>query len=219
MSEIKLTVAKREKTSGSGLNKLRSEGKVPGIFYGTGETNIPITADFLELRQLIYTSESHIIDLNIEGTDEHHNCIIKDVQFHPVKDNPIHFDLLALHKGQKIKIEVTIHLTGTAPGVKEGGILQHSIHKLDIECLPKDIPSHVDIDVSTLNIGDSIKVSDLKLDNVTILNDESAVIASVVPPKAAVEETAPVEGEESAEPEVIGKGKSSEEEEDESSEE
>lgn len=211
MSELKLNVAKREKTTGAGLGKLRNEGKIPGIFYGTGETNVPIVADFLDLRQFIYTSESHIIDLNIEGSDKKHSCIIKDVQFHPVKEMPIHFDLLALHTGQKLKIEVTIHIVGNAPGVKEGGILQHSLHKLDLECLPKDIPSHIDIDVSNLNIGDSIKVSDLNLENVTILNDENTVLASVVPPKAEVEET-PVEGEELTEPEVIGKGKSEEEE-------
>jgi large subunit ribosomal protein L25 len=209
MAEIKLSVAKREKTPGSGLRKLRSEGKVPGIYYGTGETNIPITADYLELRKLIYTSESHIINLNIEGSDEELSCIMKDVQFHPVKDNPIHFDLIALHKGQRIKIEVTLHLIGTAPGVKEGGVLQHSFHKLDVECLPKDIPSHIDIDISKLNIGDSIKVSELNLENVTILNDENTVLASVVAPKAEVEEE-PTEEDENAEPEVIGKGKSDE---------
>ena len=211
MSEIKLKVARREKTPGSGLRKLREEGKVPGIFYGTGETNIPITANFLELRPLIYTSESHVINLNIEGSDEEHSCIMKDVQFHPVKDNPIHFDLIALHKGQKIKIEVTLHMIGTAPGVKEGGVLQHSFHKLDVECLPKDIPSHIDVDVSELNIGDSIKVSDLNVPNVVILNDENSVVASVIAPKAEVEPETTDE-EESAEPEVIGKGKSDEEE-------
>lgn len=209
MSELKLKVAKREKTTGSGIGKLRSEGKVPGIFYGSGEENIPVVADFLDLRQFIYTSESHIIDLDIEGSDKKHSCILKDVQFHPVKEMPIHFDLLALHTGQKIKIEVTLHIVGNAPGVKEGGILQHSLHKLDIECLPKDIPSHIDVDVSALGIGDSVKVSDLKLDNVTILNDENTVLASVVTPKAEVEETA-AEGEGPTEPEVIGKGKSDE---------
>lgn len=218
MSEIKLTVAKREKATGSELRKLREEGKVPGIFYGTGETNIPITADFLELRKLIYTSESNIINLNIEGTKEEHSCIIKDVQFHPVKDSPIHFDLLALHKGQKIKIEVTIHLIGTAPGVKEGGVLQHSLHKLDVECLPSDIPSHIEIDVSELNIGDSVKVADLNLDKVTILNDETTVLASVVPPKAIVEEEPVLEEDEDAEPEVIGKGKADGEEKEEEEE-
>lgn len=212
MSEIKLTVARREKTPGSGLRKLREEGKVPGIFYGTGETNIAITANFLELRPLIYTSESHIINLNIEGSDEEHSCIMKDVQFHPVKDNPIHFDLIALHKGQKIKIEVTVHLVGTAPGVKEGGVLQHSLHKIDVECLPKDIPSHIDVDVSGLNIGDSMKVSDINIPNVAILNDEHAVVASVVAPKAEVE-AEPTDEDESAEPEVIGKGKSGDDEE------
>ncbi len=102
-------------------------------------------------------------------------------------------------------------MVGTAPGVKEGGILQHSFHKLDVECLPKDIPSHIDVDVSGLNIGDSIKISDLNIPNVVILNDENSVVASVVTPKAEVETEATGE-EVSAEPEVISKGKSDEEE-------
>lgn len=218
MSELKLTVAKREKTTGSGLNQLRKEGKIPGVFYGTGEKNIPIVANFLDLRQFIYTSESHIIDLNIDGTNEKHSCILKDVQFDPVKDTPLHFDLLALHKGQKIKIEVGVHIVGNAPGIKEGGILQHSLHKLDIECLPSDIPSHIDVDVSELNLGDAIKVADLKLENVTIFNDENAAIVSVVAPKIVEEPEPGEEADEDAEPEVIGKGKSDEGEEGDSEE-
>ena len=113
-----------------------------------------------------------------------------------------------MKKGETIHLEVNVIVKGSAIGVKEGGVLQHVLHKLDVQCLPKDIPSHIEVDVSELAIGDSIKVSSIKLENVTILNDENSSIASVVPPtvevEPEVEEAELEEGEE--EPEVIGKG-------------
>ncbi len=137
--------------------------------------------------------------------DNSYSCILKDVQFHPLSDKPVHFDLIALNEGEEITIEVNIHLIGNAVGIKEGGVLQHTLHKLEIECLPKFIPSHIDVDVSGLNINDSIKVSDIKLENVKVLIDENSTVAAVVPPTVTTEETP-------AEPEVLSKGKKDDEE-------
>ena len=212
MPDISLKVKKRSKFKKSISKEYRNSGMIPGVLYGAGEKNTPIVASEISLRPIIDTSESYIINLDIEGEKKTANCILKDVQFEPLKNKPIHFDLLALKKGEAIHIEVNVLVNGTALGVKEGGVLQHVIHKLDIQCLPKDIPSHVEIDVSELQIGDSIKVSDIKLENVTILNDENSAVAIVVPPTIEKEPEVEEEAEEEAEeePEVISKGKKEE---------
>jgi large subunit ribosomal protein L25 len=139
---------------------------------------------------------------------------MKDVQFHPVSDKPLHFDLIALKEGETIQIEVSVHLVGNAIGVKEGGVVQHILHKLDVECLPKNIPSHIDVDVSELNVNDSLKVGDIKADNFKILNEETASVVSVVPPTVEKEVLPEVTDEEPTEPEVIGKAKKDDEESD-----
>ncbi len=215
MPEITLKAKKRTEFKRSISKELRKSGMIPGVLYGAGGENIPIVATELSLRPIIDTSESYVIILSIEGEKKAAECILKDVQFEPLNNQPIHFDLLALKKGEVIHLEVNVIIKGSAIGVKEGGILQHVLHKLDVQCLPKDIPSHIEVDVSELAIGDSIKVSSIKLENVTILNDENSSIASVVPPtvevEPEVEEAELEEGEE--EPEVIGKSKKDEGEE------
>jgi large subunit ribosomal protein L25 len=175
-----------------------------------------------ELHPLIFTSKTHLISLDIEGYDEQ-DCIIKDVQFDPVTDKIIHFDLLGLTKGEKIQLEVPVQLFGSAVGIKEGGILQHVLHKLEVECLPRNIPEYIEIDISSLAVGDAVHVEDLNLDNLEILNSKDSLIVSIThakikeEPVAAAEET--VEGEEGTEPEVISKGKAEETDEKEEKEE
>jgi large subunit ribosomal protein L25 len=210
MSEITLKAKKREEFKDETLNQLRKKGIIPGIYYGHGVGNINIAATELDLRPIIYTTESHIVNLKF-NEDKPLSCILKDVQFHPVTDKPLHFDLFALKEGEMIAIEVSVHLTGNAPGVKDGGVLQHILHKLEIECLPANIPSHIDVDISNLNMNDSVKVSDLKIENVKIMNDENASIVAVVPPTIE-KEVVPEVAEGPVEPEVISKSKKEDEE-------
>ena len=212
MSEINLKAKKREVYKESTLNQIRAKGVIPGIYYGHGVDNISIAATEIDLRSLIYTTESHIVNLNVEGDDTVYSCIMKDVQFHPVSDKPLHFDLIALKEGETIQIEVSVHLVGNAIGVKEGGVVQHILHKLDVECLPKNIPSHIDVDVTELNVNDSLKVGDIKAENFKILNDETASVVSVVPPTVEKEVLPEVTEGEPTEPEVIGKAKKDDEE-------
>jgi len=212
MAEITLKARKREEYKESTLNQLRKKGIIPGVYYGHEVENIIIAANELDLRPVIYTTESRIVNLKFDD-DKSFSCILKDVQFHPVSDKPLHFDLIAIKEGEVINIEVSVHLTGTPIGVKEGGMLQHILHKLDIECLPSNIPSHIDVDISDLNINDSFKVGDLKLDNIKILNEENASIVSVVPPVVEKEPEVAETAEGPAEPEVISKSKKEDEEE------
>ncbi|MGV8018781.1 MAG: 50S ribosomal protein L25 [Ignavibacteria bacterium] len=209
MSEINLKAEKRSDFKRSTSRQLRKSGFVPGVYYIHGGDNIAIKAPELSLRPVISTTESRVINLDIDG--EIRQCILKDVQFDPVTSKLIHFDLLGLKAGEKIRVEVPVKLSGNPIGIKEGGLLQFIMHKLEINCLPQNLPSHIDLEVSGLSIGDSIKVSDIKLENIEFLDDEHAVIVSVVPPTLVAEETPAVETEAPAEPEVITKGKKEEE--------
>lgn len=215
MAEIILKAERRAEFKRSISNQMRKAGSIPGIYYTFGEEPIPIKVSELALRPLVFTSESNIVSLQIEGENKPLSCILKDTQFEPVSGRIIHFDLIGLKEGEMINIEISLILKGSAIGVKEGGIVQHNLHKLDIKCLPQNIPPHIDVDISNLAIGDSIKVSDLKTEGIEILNDENASIVSVVPPviEAKPEEAAAAEGEAPAEPEVISKGKKEEAEE------
>src|SRR5215208_2734188 len=153
MEELTLNVNKRDEYKESTLNQLRKKGIIPGIYYGHGIDSISIAATELDLRPIIFTTESHIVNLKFDNDAASFSCILKDVQFHPVTDKPLHFDLIALKEGETITIEVSVHLVGNAPGVKDGGVLQHSLHRLDIECIPTYIPSHIDVDISGLNMN------------------------------------------------------------------
>ncbi|MDI6765845.1 MAG: 50S ribosomal protein L25 [Bacteroidota bacterium] len=191
---------------------IRRNGNIPGIFYLHGEDAIPITVTEKNLKPLVYTPETHIVNLRLNNGAEK-NCILRDVQFDPVTDRPIHFDLQGLRENETITMEVPITIVGGTPiGVREGGILQQLIHRLKISCLPKYIPEHIEINVENLKINNFTHVSDLKIENVTILESESTSIVGILPPITEKEPTPAVTGaEETIEPEVIGKGKKVEE--------
>jgi len=217
MEKVIVEANERKTINKQSRKSLRNEGRVPGVLYGSRMEPIPIDVTRLEINPLVFTAKTNLISLKLDGHEEY-ECVIKDVQFDPVTDEVVHFDLIGLTRGEKIQLEVPIKLLGNAVGVKEGGLLQESMHKLSIECLPKDIPQLLELEVTELNIGDSIHVSDLNFENITILNPENTIVVSVVLPKVEIEVEEVEEGEElaeeegAAEPEVIGKGKESEEE-------
>lgn len=216
MEKTSLKASVRKEFSKSINKRIRKEGKIPGIFYS--KQNKPIHIDVVDkaLNPMVFTAKTHLISLEIEGHEEY-ECIIKDVQFDPVTDRVIHFDLLGLIKGEKIQLVIPVQLVGTPVGVKEGGIIQHVMHKLEVECLPRNIPEHIVIDVSGLKLNDSIHVSDMHIENVEIVDPKESLIVQVTHAKIQEVVAPPAEavGEEPKEPEVIGKGKTEEEEEEE----
>jgi len=203
----------RNQISKSARSSLRGSGKVPGIFYSRVNKPIPIEVFEKAIRPFVFTSKTHLISLEVEN-DKNYECVVKDIQFDPVTEAIVHFDLLGLIEGEKFQLEVPIQYHGTAIGIKEGGIVQQVLHKLEIECYPKDIPQSLSIDITNLKLGDAIHPTDLSFENISILTPPESVIVAVVHPKVekepVVEEVA---AETSAEPEVIGKGKAAEEEE------
>ncbi len=210
MSELTINAESRKKLGGSTALQLRQQGRVPGILYGHGEPSIPFHVKELDLRPLIYTNETHTVNLNLDGRPQ--RCILREVQFHPVTDRVSHIDLIIIHADEKIRIDVPVKLVGTAAGVKDGGVMDFSLHKLSIEVLPDSIPEHIELDISNLKIGHSLHVSDLPSnDAYTIATDSHAVIVTIAAPKAAEEVVAPTDAV-VAEPEQIKKGKKEEEE-------
>lgn len=212
METVELQGVIRKDLSKSAKTKARAAGKVPGVFYMKGTDPISIEVAENAINPLVFTSEAHLINLKLDDQKEF-ECVLKDTQFDPVTDKVIHFDLFGIVRGQKLQIEIPVLLKGSPIGVREGGQLQSFAHKLTVECLPKDIPDHLEVDISGLKIGHSIHVSDLKYDNLVFLNPESTVIVSVTPPRGMKETDTLAAAEAPAEPEVISKGKAKETEE------
>ena len=215
METVTLEANERKDTSKAARNRLRREGRVPGVFYSRRLDTISVDVLEKKIHPMVFSSKTHLISLKIEGQEEL-ECIIKDIQFDPVTEEIVHFDLLGLTRGEMIQLEIPVQLLGNSVGVKEGGVLQHLLHKLDVECLPKHIPEQIEVDISELAIGDSVYVSDISIENLSLLNPTDAIVVTVSHQKVIEEEVEVVdelaEEEETAEPEVIGKGKPEEEE-------
>jgi large subunit ribosomal protein L25 len=216
MAEKILKAKKREIGTKGAINQLRKDGFVPGVYYSKGKDQITFSVEEVVLNKLVFTSETNIIQLSIDD-EESIGCIIKDVQFDPVTDKVVHIDMQGITLGQVMQVEIPINFIGSAIGVQEGGILQEQLHKLEIECLPRNIPQNLEVDVTELNIGDSIHVRELEYENVKILTNEEATVVSVAQPRLEEEEEeevdvdVDVDEDEIAEPEVISKGKTEEE--------
>lgn len=210
MAEIILNASERKITRKSANKQLRKGGKIPGVFYSKVHSPIAIEAAETSVNPFVFTSEVHLISLKI-GENEGLSCVLKDVQFDPITDKVVHFDLLGISKDEVIEVEVPIVLVGNAEGVKAGGVLEQTLHKLVVKCLPHNMPQHLDINIEKLGLNESLHSEEISFENLEIVNAPGTVIASVVLPRAQAETAA---GEEATkEPEVISKGKVEKEEE------
>ncbi len=187
MTELPTLTVQRRPTGQAAARALRRQGLVPGILYGSGISPIPIAARLHALRPFIASRETHIIRLSIEGEPQSYECILKDTAFDPVTDALIHFDLQVVTADRPIEVEVPIMLVGTPIGVTKGGILEHFLHALRIECLPRDLPEHLTIDVSGLDIGQSLHVRELSFPSLRIVEHPDTVILTIVAPKVPEE--------------------------------
>src|SRR5437762_813188 len=199
--------------------RVRRGGKLPGVLYGAGKEALSLTLDPRQVTRILHSATGHntIFDLALNG--EKAKAMIVDWQYEPIKGRLLHIDLKRIALDKVLRVSVPIFLEGEAAGVKqEGGILEQMLREVEIECLPADIPSHIDVDVSHLTFGKVLRVSDLphseKLKFLTDANQPVAHVTSVkeevvvTPEAAAAEATAAP-----AEPEVIKKGKQETEEE------
>jgi large subunit ribosomal protein L25 len=166
--------------------KLRAKGLVPAIFYGPRTQSIPLVIDAKELAKTLQTEagENVLIDLDIRKGDRSERKVVmmKDVQIDPLQGTALHTDFYEVVMDEMITVEVPIHLVGKPEGTKMGGILEQVRRVIQIQCLPGDIPKRIDVDVSSLKIGDSIHVQEIQIEKVKILSDANLTIATVVPP-------------------------------------
>ena len=219
MAHVALTAQSRKETGKGAARTLRRQALIPAVFYGPEVDPVHLSLNYRDLEKLIRTGagENVIIDLAIETGEStlSHRAMLKEIQMDPVKQTILHVDLYEISMDKKIEVEVPITLTGTAKGVSdEGGILQQVSRTLEISCLPDNIPDAFELDVSDLNIGDSLHVSDLKIpQDVEVLVEEELTIATVVPPTKVeeIEPEVPAEEEEREEVEAEAVGETEEE--------
>src|SRR5690242_11021181 len=191
----------------------RRAGEIPGVIYGAGETPQALAVPKKEFELALkkaHAGGNVIVALKLDGAAEQ-TAIIREVQRDPISHDILHLDFHHISLTEKVTVEVTIHLVGTPDGVKNGGgILEHITRTVEIECLPTQIPQHLEADVSGLAIGDSIHVRDLVIPNAEVLSDPDTTVATVVPPTVMTETPAAPAAGTSTEPEVIAKGKGDE---------
>jgi large subunit ribosomal protein L25 len=216
MEEVILEAQVRDKKGKSGAKAARREGFIPAVVYGAGKDSQSIKLsrhDFLRFLHQ-HRLESTVVNLKIKE-QKPRTVLVKDVQYHPVKEDIIHIDFQEISLTSKIKVNVEIKAKGEPVGVKqEGGTLNHILWELEVECLPTQIPQEIQVDVSQMKIGEAIHVKDLHLpDGVVPINDPDSLVFSVEAPRKEEEVVAPAaEGEELAEPEVIKEKKEAPEE-------
>lgn len=203
MADYQLEIQAREGRGKGAARKLRAAGRIPGICYGRDTQSVAISVDPRALARLLATSDAGtntLIDLRGDGLDGK-TVLLKELQRDPVSGRPLHADFYAVDLARTVEVSVPVHLTGRAVGVEMGGILDHSLREIELECLPTAIPKELTVEVSELNVGDSVHVRDIALpEGVELLSDPDLSVVSVVAP-AVVEEAAPAEGvEEGAEP-------------------
>ena len=183
MKEISISGQKRENLGKKASKALRKEGLVPCNLYGEkkDDKGLPIalafTSSFSELRKLIYTPHIYVVRINIDGTD--HTAVLKEIQFHPVTDAPLHVDFYEVNEEKPITIGIPVKLVGLAQGVRDGGRMNLSIRKINVTAPYQIIPEHLDVDVKNLRIGKSIKVGQLSYEGLDIATSKDVVVCSV----------------------------------------
>jgi large subunit ribosomal protein L25 len=206
MKSLKIAGQKRENLGKKEAKKLREQGLVPGVLYGKDEVT-HLAVPFSDLRPFVYTPDVYIIDLEIDG--EVVKAMIQDVQWHPVDEQILHIDFLKIEADKPVKIGVPVKMVGTAKGIKAGGKLKVNMRKLRVKALAENLPDAIEIDITKLGIGDSIKVGELQRENLEFLDNKSNLIVGVISTRVAKsamslpedeeEEGAEFEGEEGAE--------------------
>jgi large subunit ribosomal protein L25 len=185
----------REGVGKEKAKKLRAKGLIPAIFYSPKSQSLPLVIDSKEFVKTLQTEagENVLIDLNIRKGDQADRKVVmvKDVQVDPLQGTTLHTDFYEVAMDEMVTVEVPIHLVGKPEGIKMGGILEQIRRVIQIQCLPGDIPKKIDVDVSSLKIGDSIHVQDLQVEKAKILSETNFTIATIVPP--VVEEKKVVE--------------------------
>jgi large subunit ribosomal protein L25 len=212
-SVIQLNGTRRTRLGKGGARKARAAGQIPGVVYGHGEEPVAVAVDSREFQTKLRTHQggNAIVNLKVEGAE--YTALVRDAQYDPVSNVVLHLDFQHISLTETIEVDVAVHALGIAAGVKDGGgILEMIVRTVTVRCLPTAIPDFINVDVTALQIGESVHVKDLITEGVEVLSEPETTLITIVPP--TVEEVAPVEGvlaPGTPEPEVVGaKGKKDE---------
>jgi len=215
MAEQKLTAEKREDAGKGVARKLRAGGRVPAVLYGHGMDPVSLSVDARDLHNVLHTGAGTnvLVDLMVDG--KKHLALPREIQQDLIRGKLVHVDFLVIRRDEKIAIDVPLREVGVSPGVKEGGVVEHHMFELHVECLPTNVPEAIEVDISEIELNGSVRVGDLSPpDGVTILSDPDEMVLAVVVPailktEAELEEEAAAEAaelEEAAEGEEAVEG-------------
>ena len=217
MERVALTALVREKAGKGVARGLRREQRVPAVLYSHGKS-MPISMVSRDVTKILNTEggEHALINLTLEGAQGggERMALIKDYQTDPLNGSLIHLDLMEVAMNEKVKLQVSVHITGSSIGVKEGGIFQYGLRTLEVECLPTQIPDNIEVNITNLKINESLHVRDITApEGVRILTDSDSTVATIQPPISAEKlesMLAAAPAAEAGEPEVVGKKKEGE---------
>lgn len=187
MKSITINGSKRESVGKKSTKALRNAGQVPCVIYG-GDTPMHFSAPELAFSKLVYTSKAHTVVVALDS-GEKLEAVLQDIQFHPVTDRIIHVDFYQLFEDKEITMKIPVRLTGTSPGVLNGGSLRFTNRKLKVKALPSNLPDFVTADISGLKIGSKLLVSSMLNDEYTFIHPENTVVVQVRTSRNATEET------------------------------
>lgn len=177
--------AARDPKNKLGLRRLRKEGRLPGIVFGAGQESAMFHISLSEFERWLRTGQSGIIHLDLEGRGKI-PVLLQDVQRHPVSRDILHVDFLQVRQDTAVRTAITLEYVGTARGAKVGGIVQTQAYSVEVEALPADLPSVITVDISDLDVGESLHAGDIQLpDNVALASSEDELLISIVVPRGA----------------------------------
>lgn len=178
MKSVKIEGQKRSDIGGKFARRLRTEGNVPGVIYGADGTNIHFSAPLLAFRPLVYTPEFQLAEVSVDGKD--YRCIMKDKQFDVITDTLSHIDFLELTDGRRVSAELPLKFTGQPQGVKDGGRLEIKMKNLKVRTMPEHLTEHITVDIANLQLNGNMRVEEVKVENMEIMNAPRQPIASIV---------------------------------------
>jgi large subunit ribosomal protein L25 len=196
---VRLKVQSRDSRGSAESRRLRANGLIPGVLYGNGGKAQPFSIEERELRRALTGDHGlhSILDVVLEGSQKPHHAVLKDYQLDPTRARLFHIDLQEVRLDEVIHTQVVVELVGESEGVKEGGVLSQVAREVNVEALPMEVPDRLELDVSGMAIGDSLRLSDLRVpDGVKVLDDPETVLATVTPPTKIEEPEEVVEEEE-----------------------
>lgn len=184
MKSLTIKGSKRESVGKAATKALRNAGSVPCVLYG-GEEPLHFSADEREFKNLVYTPETFTVVIELEDGSKH-KAIMQDIQFHPVTDRILHVDFFQLFPNKEVTVTVPVKTEGVAPGIIKGGSLSMTMKKLKVKAIPKNLPDHVVVNISKLDIGDKVYVSELRNDQYKLMHPDNVVVVQVKMSRAAV---------------------------------